>query len=368
MARRGGRVIAAVGAQTKAFWYLTRGTGVVSLVLLTGVVVLGLTGSMQWASPRWPRFITQGLHRNLSLLSVGFIGAHVATTVIDGFAPIRWLDAVVPLASAYRPLWLGLGALAFDLVLALVVTSMLRVHLGYRSWRAVHWLAYACWPVAVLHGLGTGSDTAAVWMLGVNAVCVGAVLAAVVWRAGREPSRRPAARGFALGAAGVVSLGLVGWLAVGPLAVGWAREAGTPPRLLAAGVPDTGTSGSAPVELPATSTFDGTATEQQVSAGEVDLEFRGTLSGPSQLVLDIRIQGQVAQAGGGLVVQGGRVALGPPGDQARYQGQIGGVTNGQIDADLTDAAGASVTMAATLRIADASGAATGEVRLTGPGG
>jgi hypothetical protein len=324
---------------------------------------------MQWTSPRWPRFITQGLHRNLSLLSVAFICAHVATTVIDGFAPIRWLDAVVPLASAYRPLWLGLGAVAFDLVLALVATSLIRVRMGYRSWRAVHWLAYACWPVAVLHGMGTGSDTTAVWMLAVDAICVGAVLAAVVWRAGRDVARRAPARGFALGAAGLASFALVGWLAVGPLAVGWAREAGTPARLLASGGAGTsaGSGSATPLPLPASARFDGTASEQQGGAGAVDLEFRGTLSGGSGLVLDVHLQGQVTQAGGGLSVQGGTVTLGPPSDQLRYQGPVAGVASGEIDAQLSDAAGAVVSLAAALRIVDASGAATGEVRLSGSG-
>ena len=89
---------------------------------------------------------------------------HIVTSVLDGFAPIDLTDAVIPFASAYRPLWMGLGALSFDLLLALVITSLMRRRLGYRSWRAIHWLAYASWPIAVFHGLGTGSDTKLWWM------------------------------------------------------------------------------------------------------------------------------------------------------------------------------------------------------------
>jgi sulfoxide reductase heme-binding subunit YedZ len=357
-------LLAAGGAGTRALWYLTRGTGVVSLLLLTGVALLGLAGAMQWTSPRWPRFVTQGLHRNLALLAVAFIVVHVASTVIDGFAPIRWIDAVVPFVSAYRAVWLGLGALAFDLFLALIVTSLLRARLGFRTWRAVHWLAYGCWPVAVLHGLGAGSDTREPWMLAVVAICVGSVLSAAVWRAGRDRTRQATSRGLAIGAGGLASVALVGWLAIGPLASGWASRAGTPQSLLATSS-TAGSSGSEAVTqlvLPATSTFDGSATQHQDGAGGAALEFRGTLSGGSDLVLDILLRGQLAQTGG-LYVQGGRVELGPRDDRNRFQGQIAGVDNGQISAQLADAGGTSVTLDAALQVVDAAGTARGQVQL-----
>ena len=167
---------------TKALWYLTRGSGIVSLVLLTISTVLGITTAVRWAAPRWPRFIVEGLHRNVSLLAVVFLGVHIVTAVVDGYVPIRWMDAVVPFTSQYKPLWLGLGALSFDLMLAVIITSLIRVRLGYRIWRAVHWLAYASWPIAVVHGLGAGSDRTAGWLQITNLVAVAAVLAAVCWR------------------------------------------------------------------------------------------------------------------------------------------------------------------------------------------
>jgi DMSO/TMAO reductase YedYZ heme-binding membrane subunit len=180
-------------AGSRALWYLTRGSGAVTLLLLTGTVVLGIANTARWASPDWPRFVTERLHRNLSLLVLVFLALHVATTVVDGYAPIRWLDAVLPFRSAYRPLWLGLGAVAFDLLLALLVTSLLRARIGHGAWRAVHWLAYACWPVAFAHGLGTGSDPGHAWMLAVEVVAAAAVLAAGWWRLGIAPGWRAAA-------------------------------------------------------------------------------------------------------------------------------------------------------------------------------
>jgi predicted ferric reductase len=172
-------VLSLAAESTKALWYLTRGSGIVTLLLLTVSTVLGVTTAVRWASRRWPRFIVEGLHKNVSLLSIVFLGVHIATAVLDGYVPIRWIDSVVPFAGQYRPLWLGLGALSFDLLLAVIITSLIRVRLGYRTWRAVHWLAYACWPIAVIHGLGTGSDTSQGWMRIVYVAAVAAVGAAV---------------------------------------------------------------------------------------------------------------------------------------------------------------------------------------------
>ncbi len=175
---------------TPALWYLARGSGVVSLALLTATIVGGITTSARWATAHWPRFVVAGLHRNVSLLAVVFLGLHVTTTVIDGYVPIRWLDAVVPFGSAYRPVWLGLGAVALDLLVAVLATSLLRGRLGHRMWRAVHWLAYACWPVAFAHGLGIGSDTRQPWMLLLDGLAVASVAAAAWWRLGIAAGQR----------------------------------------------------------------------------------------------------------------------------------------------------------------------------------
>src|ERR1700761_3219275 len=122
-----------------AYWYLARGTGAVSLVLLTASVVLGIVGSVRFASPRWPRFAIDVVHRDISLLVLVVLVIHIVTSVLDGFAPIGLLDGVVPFVTPYRPLWMGLGTLAFDLLLAITITSLVRRRLGYRAWRAVHW-------------------------------------------------------------------------------------------------------------------------------------------------------------------------------------------------------------------------------------
>lgn len=165
-----------------AYWYLTRGTGVVALILLTLTVALGIANVKRVHTPRIPRFVIDAVHRNVALLSVAFVFVHVATSVVDGYVPIRVIDAIVPFTSAYRPFWLGLGALSLDLLAAVVITSLVRRRLGYRAWRATHWAAYASWPVALLHSVGIGTDVGSGWMLIIVGSCVGVVVAALLAR------------------------------------------------------------------------------------------------------------------------------------------------------------------------------------------
>lgn len=222
--------IAAAGPS--AYWYLTRSSGAVALVLLTVAVVLGVIDVGRWSTPKWPRFVVDSLHRNASLLSLAFLGVHIVTAVLDSFAPISLVNAVIPFTGSYRPFWLGLGALSFDLMLAVIVTSMMRQRVGHSTWRAVHWLAYASWPIALLHGFGTGSDVKATWLLALSIACLIATAIAVLVRVAAGWPEQIARRGAALGGAAAFTLGLLLWLPSGPLGKEWARRSGTPASLL----------------------------------------------------------------------------------------------------------------------------------------
>jgi len=214
------------------YWYLTRSTGAVALVLLTFAIALGVIDVERWSTPRWPRFVVDSLHRNVSLLAMVFLAIHILTSVLDSFAPISLTDAFIPFTGSYRPFWLGLGAVSFDLLLAVTLTSLLRRRMGYATWRAVHWLTYASWPIALLHGLGTGSDVKTGWLLALSIACLAVVLAAVLARSLRGWPANLGRRGAALGGAGIFSLFLLLWLPGGPLGSEWARRSGTPASLL----------------------------------------------------------------------------------------------------------------------------------------
>ena len=215
-----------------AYWYLTRSTGTVSLVLLTGAVVLGGLDVQRISTPGWPRFILDALHRNVSLLAIVFLLLHILTSLLDSFASISLTDTLVPFVGSYRPFWLGLGALSFDLLLAVTLTSLLRQRVGFRTWRMVHWLTYASWPVALLHALGTGSDVKSTWLLMLSFVCLMVVLATVLWRAIAAWGEHARLGRFALAGTGAFTLFLVLWVPGGPLGSEWARRSGTPAALL----------------------------------------------------------------------------------------------------------------------------------------
>jgi len=180
-------------SSTTAFWYASRATGIVALVLLTAVLVLGILVNRQGRLPGLPRFAVTGIHRNLSLLSVAFIAIHVLTAVLDTYVHIPLLSAVIPFASGYERLWLGLGAVSLDIMLAMIVTSLLRGRMNRLLWRAIHLLAYASWPVAFAHSIGSSTDLQHGWMLDLAIGCAMIVAVAVIWRLAHAARQVPRA-------------------------------------------------------------------------------------------------------------------------------------------------------------------------------
>jgi sulfoxide reductase heme-binding subunit YedZ len=349
-----------------ALWYLTRGTGAVALVLLTMSVALGVANVRRVHTERVPRFVVDAVHRSVSLLAVSFLAVHILTSVLDPFAPIRFIDAVVPFVSAYRPVWLGLGAIASDLLIAVAFTSMLRRRFGRRAWRTTHWLAYACWPVALVHGLGTGSDAKTTWMLALTAGSVLVVLAAVCSRAAAGWPDHVGARMSAFAASVAAPIALLIWLPTGPLSSGWARHAGTPGSLLATAVSagTTSAAGSSAASgaggvLPAafSAPVTGAVGQSQLGNGLTEVDLRLALTGRPLNVLDIRIDGQPVD-GGGVEMTSSTVALGTSAVPALYSGRVTGLAGTNIQARVSNARG-SVVLLARLHVDASSGSVTG---------
>jgi sulfoxide reductase heme-binding subunit YedZ len=186
-----------------ALWYASRATGVVSLLLLSLVVMLGILVNRQGRLPGLPSFAVTGLHRSLSLMSVLFVAVHVATAVLDPYVNIRLAAVVIPFVSAYEPLWLGLGAVSLDLVAVLILTSLARAYLSRRMWRGIHWLAYAAWPVALAHSIGSSHDLQSGGLLIVTIGSALAVAAAGLWRLADSAREIPRAERAAAVLAGV---------------------------------------------------------------------------------------------------------------------------------------------------------------------
>jgi predicted ferric reductase len=166
----------------KALWYAMRASGVVLVILLTASTAMGVFSTARAGSVRWPRFATQALHRNISLLASAMLALHIVCAVLHTFVNIRWWDAFVPFLGPYEPLWIGLGSVATDLLIVIVLTSLVRERLQHRGWRIIHLASYAAWVIGVVHGFGIGTDSRTAWSLSVSAVSVGVVATFVIVR------------------------------------------------------------------------------------------------------------------------------------------------------------------------------------------
>ena len=166
-------------------WYAARAAGITAYLLLSGVVLVGLTMASKRPFALWPRFALEDVHRFGGLLVGAFVAIHIVTIAIDSWLPFTVGSLVVPFVSRYRPLWVGLGVAGAELLLALAVTNHYRRRLPYRVWRRTHYLNFAVWSAATVHGVGSGTDRSAPWALALYAIASGSVAAAAVWRFGR---------------------------------------------------------------------------------------------------------------------------------------------------------------------------------------
>lgn len=354
--------LVAAASGWKLMWYLTRGSGAVVLVLLSASVCLGVAGLLSRGA-RAPRFAVAALHRNVSLLAVAFVGVHVVTTLADTYTPIGVKDAFVPFLSSYRPVWLGLGAVACDLLLALIVTGLLRVRLGLRTWRLTHWFAYACWPVALLHALGTGSDPRAGWLQLLSAACVGAVGLVGLVRLARSSIALD--RRLALGAVGAALAVLaIVWYQRGPGAPGWAARAGTPGSLLhhPIRVAARPTSAPAPATLPQSfsARLHGIVSQSSAGNGLVDVHLDGVLAGGVQGKLRVVLEGMPIGDDGVSMTSSG-VAFAARGTQV-FEGRITALAGTQVHARVSDGTGRTLDLVLDLRLSPASNELGGIVR------
>jgi len=306
-------------------WYLARGSGLVLLGVLTVNLVLGILIQGGWHPRVWPRFAVQGLHRNLALLAVVLLAIHVVTIELDPYVPVGWWAALVPFVSPYRPIWLGLGTLSLDLLAAVVITSLLRAHLRPTLWRLTHWLAYLSWPVALLHSLGTGTDSRLGWVFVYEMICLGAVVATAMVRIARATSQDLLTRGVVMLAIAAAPVAVLIWSTTGPLQPGWAKKAGTPTAVISSG---TGTGGAAGGGA-FTAAFTGTLASAAGGTGQV-VTISGSLLGGSGGTLRVSLDGQ-STGDGGLAISGGSATYQPGNGGAAYQGSLVGVSGSMVE-------------------------------------
>ena len=167
---------------SEALWALGRGNGIVALAFMTLSVALGVASRSGRPLFALPRFGIAAVHRFVALAATLLVMLHMGLLLLDPYAKLRIIDFVVPFLGAYRPLWQGLGTVAFDLLIVVIITSLLRDRLGLRVFRVVHWATYLLWPISLAHALGNGTDTGRVWFQAFAGGCALVVAVVVVWR------------------------------------------------------------------------------------------------------------------------------------------------------------------------------------------
>ncbi len=340
-------------------WDIARIGGFTAYGLMLASVVIGLVLSLRWKSVRYPRFVTNELHRFVTLLALVFTIVHGIAVAVDPFIKLSLPELVIPFASHYRPVWMAFGIVAGDLLLAIYLSERVRARIGYDWWRRFHTLAFVVYVFATIHGLGTGSDARTPWAIAIyvgGAILVGSLLAWRLWPTGAVGRLRPA---LLVGAA-VSVLAIGAWAGTGPLAPGWAAAAGgaaTPAPAAVAVARPAPTATPERIELPFQATLKGTANQTDANGGTlvIDAKMSGGVAGRFQAKIPLAGDAQTAPL---------TLTVDPSG--ATCQGDITSARQGRLGGTCSLPDGR--VLALSMRVGlDDSGAFVGTIQVRGAG-
>jgi len=342
-------------------WDIARVGGFTAYGLTLASVVIGLVLSMKVKSPRFPRFVTNELHRFVTLLAVVFMVVHGIAVALDPFIKLGPIELLVPFLSHYRPVWMALGIVGGYLLLAVYLSERIRSRIGYSWWRRLHTLAFVVYLFATIHGLGTGTDSRTPWAIalyGGGALAVGGLLVYRLWPTGAVGRLRPA---VLLGSA-VAIVAVSAWAWRGPLAPGWAAAAGgaattKPPAAAAAGAVARPVSTPERITLPFQSALQGTVTQTKTDGGTlvIDGTMSGTVAGRLQASIPLARDGAPAPL---------TLTVDPSG--ATCKGTLTSARGGTLGGSCSMADGR--VLAISMRVGvDDKGALAGTIQVSGAG-
>jgi DMSO/TMAO reductase YedYZ heme-binding membrane subunit len=173
----------------QTFWFLARASGFTAYLLITASMLAGLVLKSRPFGAKLKAPIALDVHRFITTLALAAIGVHGLALVADHTVEITLGDLVIPFTAPYKPLWTGLGVIAFDLALIVAISFPLKKRIGGRNWRRLHWVTYSIFAFSTVHGLMAGTDTSQPWAMNIYLGAVGAVAFATAWRAFARPAR-----------------------------------------------------------------------------------------------------------------------------------------------------------------------------------
>lgn len=356
-------------------WYISRSAGFVGLALLGIIGVLGIITAGNFNFKRGARFIAPEVHRSLSLLAVVVLAIHVSAAVFDKYSHIGLKDAFIPFFAQYRHIWVGLGAIAIDLGVAVVVTSLLRVRMGYKSWKLFHWASYPIFGLSIIHGLGTGSDSSLLFAKVIYLVVGGSLVAAVLIRLFSLKEQIIARRFVLFGTSFAVPLVIISWAFVGPFTPTWPHraqgglsQAVTTPAGVGVGAsaikgssaPTTSTLPKLQISSGYSSGWSGQLDESPAnSQGEIALRLFGPLSKSPGYKLSIVLIGFPQD--GGVSMASSIVEVASNGGSVLYKGTVTSLNGTTVVCSVSDASGSTVTVTAALNLASSGSSFNGTV-------
>jgi sulfoxide reductase heme-binding subunit YedZ len=178
-----------IALTTPYLWYTTRATGIITMLLFTGVVALGTLVANRVGGTFIGRFEINEVHRSLTMVAMVFLVIHIVTTVLDSFVSTGLISAVVPMTSAYKRIPVALGAVAFDLILAVWISSLLKLRIKNETWRFLHWFSWLAYAISLVHGYLSGTDAHHGMGMLLVIGCAGFVALAALWRFLGRPTR-----------------------------------------------------------------------------------------------------------------------------------------------------------------------------------
>ena len=314
-------VVAAIGGNPKVLWYLTRATGIIAILLLALVVILGMVTATKAAPKGFAKFLVPDLHRRLSISAAVFLGIHIVTALLDSFVHIGLAASIIPFVSSYRPIWVGFGAISFDLLLVVIATSVARHRFSQGPWKKIHYASWLVVTFAIFHAMGTGSDARVGLVEGIYMALVGVVALAAIFRTARDVQLRKLAR--IGGSAVIVAVPLLAleWSFKGPLRSGWASASSSFSLLpkVTTTTAATSSAGANSFVWPVDGGVQGTVSIANASSGTSTVTMTGTVTGTAD-VITVRLVGLVQQ--GSLVLQGSSVAIGTASAPNTYTGSV----------------------------------------------
>lgn len=341
-------LIGSIVSNPKLLWYITRATGIIALLLLGAIVILGIMTATKSTPAGIGKFIGPDLHRRLSLTTVIFLGVHIVTAILDPFVKIGITTTIIPFVSKYRPLWVGLGTLSFDLMLIIIATSIVRHKFPHSRWKKIHYLSWAVVGLVLFHALGTGSDDKIKIVEIIYVAFVLGVGAFGIFRTSRERGLTPIRKLVAGASLSLVPLAILAWASQGPLKPGWAKSSSSfsilpkSTSLSATTVATTGViSSSSPtttpsVALPVNGSISGTVVQSQTSAGVVILTLRGSVAN-SQDYVEVQLNG--VPQNGALVLQSSTAYFGTVAKPNTYVGTVSQANGSSLVLSLSGPSG-----------------------------